>query len=132
MRHLSAFALLLGLAACAGQPHDPPLAAGQPFPVYFSPWSVALDSPALDVVQVAATRAAQLPGATVLVAGYADPEGSRTANDLLSRTRAQVVADQLIADGVGAGRISVVGHGERAFTQSSLESRRAEITIDGK
>ena len=68
-------------------------------------------------------------GPEVTVSGYADPEGSQQANIAMSRTRAQVVADQLVRDGVARRRISMTAHGPTDYTLSSIESRRVEIAI---
>ena len=49
------------------------------------------------------------PGRGRHVIGFADPAGSQKANIDLSRTRAQVVVDQLTRDGVEPGRIRLDG-----------------------
>ena len=69
------------------------------------------------------------PTAPVAVIGYADPEGSPQANRELSRTRAQQVADSLIADGVPKQRVTVTAHGAIDFAMSSQESRRVTISL---
>jgi outer membrane protein OmpA-like peptidoglycan-associated protein len=67
----------------------------------------------------------------VSVSGFADPEGSQRANIDISRTRAQVVVDQLVRDGVARDRIRLTAHGPTDYTQTSLESRRVEIAVAG-
>jgi outer membrane protein OmpA-like peptidoglycan-associated protein len=118
--------LLLWVAACAGPPP-----ASQKFVVYFEGWSAALDPPAQAGVATAAQWAKEHPGQVVTVAGFADPEGSSQANFGISRTRAQVVVDQLVRDGVARNRIRLTAHGPTDFTLTSLESRRVEIAIAG-
>jgi outer membrane protein OmpA-like peptidoglycan-associated protein len=130
MRRLTAFALLLGLGACAA-PSPPAPAPLQKFVVFFSEWSASLDPPAVGVVAAAADAARQMPNAVVTVIGYADPAGSTQANLYMSRTRAQVVTDQLVQDGIAAARIQHTGRGPTDFTSSSLESRRVEIDVGG-
>ena len=108
MKRILAIATLAALAACAMAPPGPPLPAT---PVFFEPWSAALDQHAISVIAAAAQQAQGVPDASVLVTGAADSTGSAQANIYLSKTRAQVVADQLAADGVSPGRIRVHGVG---------------------
>lgn len=125
-RRLMSIGMLISIAACAAKPR-----AGQRFPVFFQEWSAALDDAALKTVEAAAKWAAQHPDAPVHVTGFADPEGSREANKAISRTRAQVVVDQLVRDGIARGRISMSAKGPTDYTLSSIESRRVEITVGG-
>jgi outer membrane protein OmpA-like peptidoglycan-associated protein len=129
MRRLSVFALLLGLGACAPTVTAP--GPAQTFPVFFSEWSASLDQPAIGVIANAANAAKQAPNAIVTVVGYADPAGSTEANIYMSRTRAQVVSDQLVADGIPAARIRHTGRGPTDFTATAQESRRVEIDVGG-
>jgi outer membrane protein OmpA-like peptidoglycan-associated protein len=130
MRRLTVFALLLGLGACATPAATPPGPA-QTFPVFFSEWSASLDQPAMGVIANAADAARKSPNAVVTVVGYADPAGSTEANLYMSRTRAQIVADQLVQDGIPAARIRRTGRGPTDFTATSQESRRVEIDVGG-
>ncbi len=112
------------LASEAAQAADPPKTV-----VFFSEWSAALDDAAMSAVASAADQAKAQPKAPVTVAGFASTIGSKEANDLLAKLRAQVVIDQLVQDGVPASRIHRVGHGATAYNFTPLESRRIEITI---
>jgi outer membrane protein OmpA-like peptidoglycan-associated protein len=119
--------LLLTVAACtASVPSAPHL-----FIVFFQEWSAAIDPPAIQAIGAGAQWAKDHPGAVVKVIGYADPTGSAAANDYMSRTRAQVVADRLVADGVDRARIVLGAQGATDFTLTSQESRRVEIAIGG-
>lgn len=51
------------------------------------------------------------PGKSIRVEGHADSSGNADANRVLSRKRAESVRDALVAAGVDAGRIRVVGQG---------------------
>lgn len=124
MRHWWVLGLLLATAACAGPPPE-----SQRMVVYFQEWSAALDDSSQAILKSAATWANSHPAARVEVAGYADPEGSPQANRDLSRTRAQRVADALIADGVPAQRVTVAAHGSVGFAMDSQESRRVTISL---
>ncbi len=119
--------VLFAVAACTAPVATPP----QRFVVFFQEWSAAIDPPALAVIGVAAQSAKDHPGAPVKVSGYADPTGSAAANHYLSLTRAQVVVDQLVADGVDAGRIGMDAEGATGFALTSQESRRVGIVIGG-
>jgi outer membrane protein OmpA-like peptidoglycan-associated protein len=116
--------LLLAISACVGPPP-----ASQPLVVYYQQWSAALDDSAQAIVKSAATWANSHPTTPVAVIGYADPEGSPQSNRDLSHTRAQRVADALIADGVPAQRITVTAHGSVGFAMDAQESRRVTISL---
>jgi outer membrane protein OmpA-like peptidoglycan-associated protein len=131
MRSLFAAVLALSLAALlAGCSLLGP--GRQAYAVFFAEWSAQLDGPAQGVVNGAAQFAKQHADFPVIVAGYADPEGSPQANIDISRLRAQVVADLLVADGVPLARIQRRAHGAVGFAATSQESRRVEITIGGQ
>jgi outer membrane protein OmpA-like peptidoglycan-associated protein len=78
---------------------------GPAMPVFFQSFSAALDESATTNIASAAKAANARPDATVYVTGAADSVGSRLANKYLSETRAQVVTDALVADGVASDRI---------------------------
>ncbi|HKM63919.1 MAG TPA: OmpA family protein [Acidisphaera sp.] len=101
-----------------------------PFIVFFTSWSALIDQPAHDTV-VAAAAAAKLSNAPVRVTGFASTVGSAEANKLLSQLRAQVVADELVADGVDAKRITLTGVGPTSFMADPLEARRVRIEVGG-
>jgi OOP family OmpA-OmpF porin len=124
MRRSWVLGLLLPIGACAAPPSP-----SQPLVVYFQEWSASLDDSAQQIIKSAATLANSQPNGRVEVAGYADPEGSPQANRDVSRTRARVVADSLIADGVAAQRVSVTAHGATGFAIDPQESRRVTIIV---
>jgi outer membrane protein OmpA-like peptidoglycan-associated protein len=125
MRRLMLLGVLFAaLGACSL--FDPP---GQRYLVFFQEWSASLDDGGQAAVTAAAGWANQHPDAPVTVIGFADPEGSPQANRDLSRTRAQVVADQLATDGVAPARITVRSAGSVDYTMDSQESRRVIITL---
>jgi len=125
---LSGCAGMLPMTGAAPQPMPPAT------PIFFQPFSANLDAPALSAIAATAKAANAEPDARVLVTGAADTVGSAKANALLSRTRAQVVADALVADGVAPGRIRTKGLGETTTPGSAVPtqfSRRAVIQIGG-
>jgi outer membrane protein OmpA-like peptidoglycan-associated protein len=126
MRRFACLLLLL-VAACTTTASTPP----HKILVFFQEWSAAIDAPASSAITAAAQWAKDHPTDAIKVTGYADPTGSVAANDYMSRTRAQVVADQLVTDGIDRSRIVIGAQGATGFTQTSQESRRVEIAIGG-
>jgi outer membrane protein OmpA-like peptidoglycan-associated protein len=98
-------------------------------PIFFEAWSAFLEEPAQQALGQVATYIKANPRIPVLVVGYADPRGSAEANMILSRLRARVVADALIANGVPAARLRIIYRGATPGFES-LESRRVEVRVD--
>lgn len=99
------------------------------FVVFFQEWSAAIDGSAQGVIARAAAWAKAHPGETIEVAGAADRLGSAKANRLLSELRAQVVTDQLAADGVPEASVRQVGLGSIGYQLKSQMSRRVIISV---
>jgi len=146
LTRLALGAALLAMTACADMPAPQPAVAvaappppaaparpapapGQALPLFFEPWSAALDQPAEGALRDAAKLAQEHPNVPILVVGYADPQGSREANLILSRLRARVVADFLIENNVPARRIRILYRGATPGMES-LESRRVQVQVD--
>ena len=120
MRKFLIFGFVAALTGCSTLPslnfaHNEPQPAPA-IPVFFQPYSAALDAPALHTIGIVAQAAAAFartyaPNARVIITGAADNVGSPQANKLLSETRAQIVADQLVADGISRHRIKQRGLG---------------------
>jgi len=126
MRRLGVLALMFCLSSALVHAADAP---AQKFVVFFQQWSAALDDSAQSVISQAADYVKAHPGNVVHVNGFADPTGSKRANELVTDLRAQMVADQLQTDGVDPKRIRQRGRGSVQFALSSQESRRVEISI---
>jgi outer membrane protein OmpA-like peptidoglycan-associated protein len=78
------------------------------------------------------------PGVRLLIAGYTDAQSPPDLTNLeLSRRRAEAVAAVLVAHGVAAGRLSVVGYGDQhpvgdnGTATGRAANRRVEITVLG-
>ena len=73
----------------------------------------------------------------IIVSGHTDDRGSAAFNQSLSEKRANAVRAELIRNGVNAGLIQTVGHGEsRPIATNSTaagraQNRRVEIQVDG-
>jgi OmpA-OmpF porin, OOP family len=71
----------------------------------------------------------------LVVIGHTDTVGSAAFNDTLSRQRAEVVRSALVARGIAADRIVVVGRGERELVVITADNvaeprnRRVEIQV---
>jgi outer membrane protein OmpA-like peptidoglycan-associated protein len=126
MRRLGILFLLFCVAMGSARAADAP---SQKSVVFFQEWSAALDDAAQSVISQAAEWLKSHPGNVAHVNGFADPTGSKRANELLSDLRAQMVVDQLLTDGVAANHIRQRGHGSVQFALTSQESRRVEISI---
>lgn len=122
-----ALATAAGLGGCSSIPGlgSSPVA----YPVFFTPFSANLDDSANGVIAQAAQQAKANPDAPVVVAGYATPKGSSQVNLDLSRTRAQIVADTLMADGIPKSSITQHAKGEIDYTLDPVEARRVDITV---
>ena len=96
--------------------------------VMFGPWSVLLDQAALAVIEAAAAQANRQPEATITLAEYLDPAGPQAIADL-SRLRAQLIEDQLAANGVPRERISRVRRAVGEVPGMAQESQRVDILI---
>jgi outer membrane protein OmpA-like peptidoglycan-associated protein len=78
---------------------------------------------------------ASRPVPDLVVIGHTDTVGSDAFNDTLSRQRAEVVRTSLLARGIAADRIAVVGRGKRepivptADGVAEPRNRRVEIQV---
>lgn len=125
MRRVACLVLVALLTACVQAAPAPP----HKVVVFFQEWSAAIDPAASAAISAAAQWGKDHPGTILRVTGYADPTGSAQANVYLSLTRAQVVVDQLVIDGIDRGRIAMAAQGATNFTLTSQESRRVEVAI---
>jgi outer membrane protein OmpA-like peptidoglycan-associated protein len=97
--------------------------------VFFQSWSAKLDEAAEQAIRSAAEWAKQHPQASVTVIGYASTVGGAQANEDLSRLRAQIVSDTLVADGVAPARIRRRALGPVDYALDPQETRRVEIAL---
>lgn len=121
----AALALALAGAACA------PTAASSPgasFIVFYTPFSGNLGPDATAVVADATKAALAAPGRRVYVLGYADSIGTPETNRTLTRLRAEVVRDTMVANGIPASRITLQPKGAQGG-DPGVESRRVEIEL---
>jgi outer membrane protein OmpA-like peptidoglycan-associated protein len=124
MKSILRLGAFLAVTGCTVLPGGPPTPSTPATPVFFQPFSAAMDQPALTTIAQAAKLAAEEPDAQITVIGAADPTGSPKANAYLAKTRAQVVADQLSADGVPPARIRTSSAGPVPTPTGATQSGR--------
>ncbi len=108
-----------------------PAKAAQPAAVvFFTLWSALLDDAASSVVEQAASQINASQTGIITVTGYADISGSAEANSLLAKLRAQLVIDQLVADGVSRTRLKRADRGATPDIGGANESRRVLISFE--
>lgn len=121
--------LLLPLLLLAVTLAGPASAQERKFVIFFQEWSAALEDAALAVITEAAHLALETNRGIVRVTGFADPNGGRQSNVLLSQLRAQRVVDHLLEEGLHASRVAQSGRGPVKFAILAQESRRVEIVV---
>jgi len=105
MKKILILSVLAGLGGCASVPVSEPV--GSATPVFFQPYSAALDGPARETIASLAKAANATPDKPVIVTGAADSVGSAKLDEDISEARAQMVADTLVQDGVAPARITI-------------------------
>ncbi len=77
----------------------------------------------------------EYPNAKFSVEGHTDSQGGAATNQKLSESRANAVRDFLIAEGIGADRLTATGYGEdrpianNKTSKGRRENRRVEINL---
>lgn len=106
----------------------------QHYTVYFELGGTTLTAASRQTMDMALAAALARSGADIVVTGHTDTKGEMTQNDLLSRRRAQEVAQLFIARRFPAARIEAVGRGERELAVPTAdeveEPRNRRVTID--
>lgn len=144
-------AALVALAGCSSS-NKPDLTQGQPAAkpgterdfivnvgdrVHFIVDQSSLTPQAQEILRRQAAWLRQYPAVTVQIEGHADERGTREYNIALSARRAATVKKFLLAQGIGAARISTIAYGkERPIALCEAEScyaqnRRAVTVITG-
>jgi outer membrane protein OmpA-like peptidoglycan-associated protein len=107
-----------------------------PSKVHFSHNQSALNLDAQATLRLAAKVLSQHPALPIVIEGYADDTGSLTRNKRLSLKRAMTVKTYLLAQGIAAERMQVLGLGtiassatKRSARQANPAHRRAQIKV---
>ena len=103
--------------------------------VNFNTGSARLTTSSLPILSAAADTLQKSPKLNIEIAGYTDNQGSSRINRKLSQNRANAVMIQLIKDGIGAGRLTAKGYGEKnpvatnKTEKGRATNRRVELKI---
>jgi outer membrane protein OmpA-like peptidoglycan-associated protein len=103
--------------------------------VLFPVGSSALSDVGRGKIREIAQVLTQYPDSDVFVRGYTSSEGEDQMNFELSQRRAEVVRNELIADGVDAARVDARGMGESNPIATNdtepgrIQNRRVEINV---
>jgi outer membrane protein OmpA-like peptidoglycan-associated protein len=126
-------------AGCATAPRPVAVRAIAPvcsdvnFPIYFAKGSDQLSDPAHQAILAGAAQVKACKVSEVDVLGLADVDGPAAANQALSRRRASIVAQALIAAGMPAPLFDVEGLGESGARtvhgRHPILQRKAEVDI---
>jgi outer membrane protein OmpA-like peptidoglycan-associated protein len=108
------------------EPSPEEAAAGVSYSVSFEFDSIILDAEARTTLVEVAQRMQQQARYNAVLTGFADYKGAQAYNLVLSRQRAEVVMEYLVAAGLSAGRLSVDGRG--AQPQPQPESGQEDIS----
>jgi OmpA-OmpF porin, OOP family len=122
------------------QAYTPPPAAAAPAPartyLVFFDWDRAdLTARAREIIAEAAQNSRRVQSTRIEVAGHADRSGTPAYNQRLSQRRAEAVASELVARGVGREEIAVTAFGESrplvptADGVREPQNRRVEIVL---
>jgi outer membrane protein OmpA-like peptidoglycan-associated protein len=104
--------------------------------VLFSSGSATLQPGGRDKLRQFASVLNRYPRTTVQIIGHTDSRGTEQSNADLSQRRARAVADELITDGVSAGRLTTLGRGATQpvapndTPEGRLQNRRVEINVN--
>ena len=98
------------------------------FVLFFQGTSTAFDAAATATIERAVRAARSAHDLDVTVAGFADDPSAPQSKQILSRIRAQLVADALVQRGVRRSRVEITPR--RAIgADPAIESERVEIRI---
>ena len=111
-----------------------PLAPAQ-FTLYFVEGKDEFTEESKKLIDSVFSEIARRPVPDVLVIGHTDKVGTDAINDPLSRQRAEVVRNALLARGIAADKVMAIGRGKREPVVATAEgvaearNRRVEIQV---
>lgn len=104
------------------------------YTVYFELGGTTLTAASQQIMTEAMAEALARGGSDIVVTGHTDTKGNGEQNDVLSRRRAQEVAQLFIERQFPANRIEAVGRGERELAVPTAdevdEPRNRRVTIE--
>jgi OOP family OmpA-OmpF porin len=129
------YAALEALEAAMMPAPETPMAAPEPYIVYFAFDSSEIDGEGMSKIDEAVAAAQRMGIIDFAVTGHADRSGPEAYNLALSLRRANAVRDALVAKGILSQNISVAGRGEAEPAVPTPDgvrepaNRRVEIVI---
>jgi len=105
--------------------------------IVFDSGSSNLQSVSTSLLDKVSQVAAKCANQQIQVHGYTDSLGSASANEKLSKSRAEAVVIYLEQKGISAERLAAVGHGEKNPVASNktkagrAQNRRIELIVKG-
>ena len=127
-RYFLGFLVIGALAGCAAQ--GPAPQEGERFLVYFDEFSANITPQAQSVIDEAAAKAKATGAKAIRIEAHASATGSTAANQKLTETRAQVVADALQKDGIDPGMVHQVAAGQTPTGDTSVADRRVDVVLE--
>jgi outer membrane protein OmpA-like peptidoglycan-associated protein len=100
------------------------------FLIYFDEFSANLTEQTRATLADVARRAREGKAVAVRIEARASATGSQLANRYLAMTRSQVVADELVKDGLDAGMLRQVAIGQSGSEDPSVAERRVDLVIE--
>jgi OOP family OmpA-OmpF porin len=103
--------------------------------IQFQPSWYGIQPASFPLLERLVASANKCPGTRIEISGHTDPTGRLENNLALSKARAQEVANYLIAHGITAARLSVVGHGpnrpvaDNSTPEGMQKNRRIDFNV---
>ncbi|MCG6203284.1 OmpA family protein [Rhodopseudomonas sp. HC1] len=103
--------------------------------INFERGSAEITQASLPVLKQLAEVIAHCPAATIEVAGHTDAAGKKSANEALSKRRAEAVVDSLTKAGIGSAKLTAVGYGAskplaaNGTADARAKNRRIEFVV---
>jgi OOP family OmpA-OmpF porin len=117
--------MVAGCAAPGTAPRE-----GERYLIYFDEFSANITEQAQSVIDEASAKAKATQAKAVRIEAHASATGSPAANQKLTETRAQVVADALQKDGINPAMIRQVAAGQTPSGDASVADRRVDVVLE--
>ena len=125
-RYLIGLVVAGGLVGCVAPPASQD---GERFLVYFDEFSANITPQAQSVIDEAAAKAQATHATAIRIEAHASATGSPAANQKLTETRAQVVADALQKNGIDPAMLRQVAAGQTPTGDTGVTDRRVDVVL---
>jgi OmpA-OmpF porin, OOP family len=127
-RYLLGLLVTGALAGCVAP--GPATPDAERFLVYFDEFSANITPQAQSVIDEAVAKAKVTHAQAIRIEAHASATGSPAANQKLTETRAQVVADALQKDGIDPAMLRQVAAGQTPTGDTSVADRRVDLVLE--